>query len=227
MLISTPQMARVHNLDDCSVPVACRETSLERITCTKLLGVQLDQNLKWNDHVKSLLTSCYGTLSILRRLKNLAPFHVRKNLAESLVIAKLDYAGTVFYPLPQYQVDRLQRLQNACAGFVLRKYAGPDDLAYLNWLPISERRDFNILKLTHKAIHSSNFPEYLSLELRNVHIHNLRSSEAPLLVVPKETGAFQHSAASIFNKLPSALRNIKDYNSFCRSLKKYLSNRVK
>ena len=67
----------------------------------------------------------------------------------------------------------------------------------------------------------------LSLELRNVHIHNLRSSEAPLLVVPKETGTFQHSAASIFNKLPSALRNIKDYNSFCRSLKKYLSNRVK
>ena len=117
--------------------------------------------------------------------------------------------------------------RNACAGFVLRKYAGPDDLAYLNWLPISERRDFNILKLTHKAIHSSNFPEYLSLELRNVHIHNLRSSEAPLLVVPKETGTFQHSAASIFNKLPSALRNIKDYNSFCRSLKKYLSNRVK
>ena len=143
------------------------------------------------------------------------------------MIAKLDYASTVFYPLPQYQVDRLQRLQNACAGFVLRKYAGPDDLAYLNWLPISERRDFNILKLTHKAIHSSNFPEYLSLELRNVHIHNLRSSEAPLLVVPKETGTFQHSAASIFNKLPSALRNIKDYNSFCRSLKKYLSNRVK
>ena len=82
--------------------------------------VQLDQNLKWNDHVKSLLTSCYGTLSLLRKLKNLAPFYVRKNLPESLVIAKLDYASTVFYPLPQYQVDRLQRLQNACAGFVLR-----------------------------------------------------------------------------------------------------------
>ena len=144
------------------------------------------------------------------------------------MFAKLDYASTVFYPLPQYQVDRLQRLQNACAGFVLRKYAGPEDLAYLNWLPISERRDFNILQLTHKAIHSSDFPEYfLSLELRNVHTHNLRSSEAPLLLVPKETGTFQHSAASIFNKLPSALRNIKDYISFCRSLKKYLSNRVK
>ena len=143
------------------------------------------------------------------------------------MIAKIDYASTVFYPLPQYQVHRLQRLQNACARFVLSKYAGPEDLAYLNWLPISERRDFNILKLTHKAIHSSDFPEHLSLELRNVPTHNLRSSEAPLLLVPKETWTFQHSAAaSIFNKLPSALRNIKDYNGFCRSLKKYLSNRV-
>ena len=78
--LSTPQMARVHNLDVCSVPVACREILLERITRTKLLGVQLDQNLKWNEHVKSLLTSCYGTLSILRKLRNLAPLHVRKNL---------------------------------------------------------------------------------------------------------------------------------------------------
>ena len=114
------------------------------------------------------------------------------------MIAKIDYASTVFYPLPQYQVHRLQRLQNTCARFVLSKYAGPKDLAYLNWLPISERRDFNILKLTHKAIHSSDFPEYLSLEIRNVHTHNLRSLEAPLPLVPKETGTFQHSAASNF-----------------------------
>ena len=141
-----------------------------------------------------------------------------KNLTESLIIAKLDYASTVFYPLLQYQVDRLQRLQNACAGFVLRKYPGPDDLAYLNWLPISERRDFNILKRTHKAIHSSHFPEYLSLELRNVHTHNLRSSEAPLLLVPKETGTFQHSAASIFNKLPSALRTIMAFVALLRNI---------
>ena len=69
------------------------------------------------------------------------PFYVRKNLAESLVIAKLNYASTVFYPLPQYQVDRLQRLQNACAGFVLREYAGPEDLAYLNWLPNYKREE--------------------------------------------------------------------------------------
>ena len=98
----------------------------------------------------SLLTSCYGILSILRKLKNLAPFYVRKNLAESLVIAKFDYASTVFYPLPQYQVDRLQRLQNTCAGFVLRKYAGPEDLSYLNWLPISDL--ISLTLLTRRSI---------------------------------------------------------------------------
>ena len=31
MLISTPQMARVHNLDVCSVPVACREITLVHV----------------------------------------------------------------------------------------------------------------------------------------------------------------------------------------------------
>ena len=42
---------------------------------------------------------------------------------ECLLIPKLDYASVVFDPLPAYQLRRLQRVQNACAGFLLRKYA--------------------------------------------------------------------------------------------------------
>ena len=43
---------------------------------------------------------------------------------------------TVFYPLPVYQEKRLQRLQNAYAGFVTRKFAGLEDIIKLNWLPV-------------------------------------------------------------------------------------------
>ena len=69
-------------------------------------------------------------------------YHVRKLLVECLVLSKLDYAAAVFYPLPLYQLKRLQRVQNACAGFILGRYANENDLHTLNWLPMSNRRDF-------------------------------------------------------------------------------------
>ena len=183
----------------------------------------MDQHLSWNTHVDSLLRSLYGTLSVLRRLKNLAPFHVRKHLAESLVLSKLNYACTVFHPLPVYLVKRLQRLQNACAGFVTRKFVGLEDIIKLNWLPVKENVEFNILKLAHKSLYDNNsFPEYLKLTVHKVTAYNLRSSAAPAFFTPRESGTFQHSAATLFNRLPIATRNILDHNVFCRSAKKHL-----
>ena len=62
---------------------------------------------------------------------NLAPFRVKKQLAESFILCKLDYASTVFYPLPLCQQKRLQRVQNVCAGYVLGPYAREADCLQL------------------------------------------------------------------------------------------------
>lgn len=41
----------------------------KRISCTKLLGVHVDQHLTWKTHEDHGSSSSYGTLSVLRRLK--------------------------------------------------------------------------------------------------------------------------------------------------------------
>ena len=82
-------------------------------------------------------------------------------------ISKVNYACSVFHPLPAFQMKRLQRLQNACAGFVTRKFAGVE----------------NVVK-----------------QIRNI----------------------SASAATILSKLPVAIRNITEYNSFSRSAKRHL-----
>ena len=46
------------------------------------------------------------------KLHDLALFCVKKQLVGSLILSKLDYASTVFYPLPLCQLKRLQRVQN-------------------------------------------------------------------------------------------------------------------
>ena len=62
----------------------------------------------------------------------------------------LPYACSVFHPLPAFQLKRLQRLQNACAGFVTRRFAGVEDVVKLNCLPVNKNVE---LKLAHKSLY--------------------------------------------------------------------------
>ena len=61
----------------------------------------MDEHLTWADQVTALLSSCYAALAVLRKLRNLAPYYVHKQLVESLVMSKLDYRRVAFYPLPE------------------------------------------------------------------------------------------------------------------------------
>ena len=78
------------------------------------------------------------------------------------------YACSVVHPLPAFQLQRLQRLQNACAGFVTRRFAGAEDAAKLNWLPVNTNVELNILNLAHKSLYDESFSEYLKLNLHKV-----------------------------------------------------------
>ena len=125
-------MARYHSLEKRKLPIACGDTPLKWISCAKLLGVHVDQHLTWKTHVDDMLSSSHGTLSVLR-----------KHLTESLVLSKVNYASSVFHPLPAFQMKRLQRLQNASAGFVTRRFAGVESVVKLNWLPVNKNVELN------------------------------------------------------------------------------------
>ena len=72
-----------------------------------------------------------------------------------------------------------------------------EDVAKLNWPPVSKNIELDILKLTHKSLYDETFPEYLKLNLHKVSAYSLRSSIAPVLSIPRESETFQHSAATI------------------------------
>ena len=174
MLLSTAQLARKHNLDSVPLVVSVNNFKVERVECYKLLGIHFDQHLRWGEHVKNITASCYATIAVLRKLKHLAPYNLLKTLAESLVLS-VGYGDTVFYPLTNVDLKRLQKCQNTAASFVLGKYVKDrEDLEKIGWLPMKERRDLHLLQQTFKAIHFANWPQHLGLE-QYVNDRNLRS----------------------------------------------------
>ena len=91
----------------------------------------------------------------------------------------------------------------------------------LFWLPFNTYSRLSYL-IDSSACPESSFPEYLKLNLHKVGAYSFRSSIAPVLSIPKESGTFQHSSATTFNKLPVAIKNITEYNTFSRSVKRHL-----
>ena len=167
------------------------------------------------------------TTRVERKVRYIAPFPIRKQLVECLIFTKLDYCSVVVSPLPDYQLKRLQRVQNACAAFVLGEYCSAKEVLNLGWLPIYERKEYNLLKLTHKGIYSNVLPDSLKLELHKVSTYNLRSSGAPSLVIPEESSTFQDMAARSFYALPAAIRNITVLKLFINAIRSLLFDRAK
>ena len=150
MVLSTQKMSSHHKLADCALNLTVGDNSLKRVESTKLLGVNIHSNLKWDDRIKHLAASCYGTLATLKKVKNFTNYKLRKHLTELLVLSRLDFSDIVFYPLSE---NLLKKLSIFSFPLPALSRVTMNTLFKLSLLPMSERRDWHLLKAAHKALY--------------------------------------------------------------------------
>ena len=224
MLFSTTRMTDIHDLDNSNTfDVKISGRALDRVKSWKVLGVHLDEQLKWSVQIDKVVSSCYKTLGILKKMKRFAPLNVRKNLIEALIFSRIDYCNSLFYHEQQQYINRIQKLQNACGSFVLKKYCRIKDVISLGWLPINKRIEFSILKLTHKALYLETYPKYLKLEFKSSK-RLLRITDEHKITVPIFDKSFSGTSSRLFNKLPSNIRSDNNLTSFSRQLRWVISS---
>ena len=180
--------------------------------------------LSWKDHVNNVMKSCYGTLQILRQFKRFASLNVRKTLAETLVLSKISYCNVAYAQLPNYQINRLQRIQNTATGYVLNRYARMTEATeHLKWLPIKENNEFSISKLVFLALNDTNWPKYLPIETVKNRV-SLRT-ENTMKVIREEANCLSNQAL-VFNELPKSVRCSPTVNGFKYEAKKYYMDKA-
>ena len=194
----------------------------------KNLGFQLDNNLSMNFHVKNLSKVIYLEIRKLKHMLKFVDENSLKTLAASFVLSRLDYCNALFKNMPNYQLEKLQKLQNFAAKVVMNKslydHVTPC-LIDLHWLPVKFRVDFKIAVLTFKCLNGL-APKYLS-ELIEFYVpqRQLRSSSLNLLKSKvtkfKTLGdrSFSFSAPQVWNTLPPSLRNETSLDIFKKNLK--------
>jgi exonuclease III len=223
-----------------SEQVTVAEAIVQPASHVKLLGVTFDPTLSFNDHVADVCKSTFYHVKALKHIRKCIDFSTANTIACSFTASRLDYCNCVYAGMSEYNIKRLQRVQNSVARIVKMKHNrvnALETLKELHWLPIAYRIDYKISVMTHKIL-SSGQPLYLRSLLQPVSsARSLRSSSNGLtLTVPfcktaTAARAFSHYAPRLWNSLPVSIRNCVSIESetddgslqkFKRLLKTYL-----
>ena len=81
----------------------------------KVLGVTLDNKLRFSSFVNSTCAKSYYHLRRITSIRKYLSFDLTKLLILTFVISRLDYCNSLLYGAPDYMIEKLQRVQNRAA----------------------------------------------------------------------------------------------------------------
>uniref|UniRef100_A0A8C1ETF6 Reverse transcriptase domain-containing protein n=1 Tax=Cyprinus carpio carpio TaxID=630221 RepID=A0A8C1ETF6_CYPCA len=221
------------NLVDYNLPLdGCTVTS----STVKDLGVILDSNLSFENHISHVTKTAFFHLRNIAKLRNMLPVRDAEKLVHAFMTSRLDYCNALLGGCSASSINKLQVVQNAAARVLTRsrKYDHITPiLQSLHWLPINFRISYKILLLTYKALNGL-APAYLtSLLPRYNPSRSLRSQNAGLLIVPRIAKiskstvggrSFSYLSPKLWNNLPNIVWEADTLLQFKSRLKTHLFN---
>lgn len=85
--------------------------SLKRTTCSKFLGVYLDELLSWEAHISHVAGKISKSIGVIRKVRDKLPRDTCLSLYDSLIMPYLSYCHTVWGCAPKTRLQRLNLLQ--------------------------------------------------------------------------------------------------------------------
>ena len=118
LVVGVPQLLR--QLPSFSISLFGKEIS--PVPVAKDLGVQLDQNLSFNEHIVKTSSNCMHKLVQINRIKHLLDRKTLMLLINAFVFSKLFYCSTVWSNTCKTNVKKFQLVQNFAARMLPKWY---------------------------------------------------------------------------------------------------------
>ncbi len=192
----------------------------------KNLGVILDSNLFFKNHISHVTKTAFFHLINIAKLRNMLSVSDAEKTGP-----RLDYCNALLGGYPASSINKLQIVHKSAARILTRsrKYDHITQiLQSLHWLPIKFRISYKILLLTYKTLNGL-APAYLTNLLSRYNpTCSLRSQNAGLLVVPRVAKStkggrtFSYLAPKLWNSLPDNVRGSDTLSLFKSRLKTHL-----
>ena len=228
MVISTKQKERNLTRNKEELTLKIQEEPIDNVLITKYLGIQVDRNLDWKDHIKALSSKISRAIGLLRHAKVFLPQDTLKTLYTGIVEPHFRFCCSVWGNCGAMEKNQLQKLQNRAARILTSSCHDADARPLLSTLglkTIQDLIDTEINTMVFKALNGL-APEYLSnLFIRNSesHLMALRNTSTDLQLPKKSTTngqkCFSYRGAKSWNCLPFQIKQASSLKVFKAKLK--------
>ena len=154
---------------------------LERVENTRYLGVQLDQKLNWNSHLKTLKSKLNSASYILSKLRHYLDVPSLKMVYYSLVYPSLNYCVTNWGGSPKTTLKPIVTTQKKILRFITHNsYDSHTNPIFLHHkiLPFTQIYQLNLATLMHKIKNNAITGSYHLIPLNQQHSQNTRLSKS-------------------------------------------------
>ena len=186
------------------------------------LGVKLDSELSFSKHIGMILSQSYRMISSIGRIKSYLTVNDLRCLVQCVIVSKIDNCNSLFYGINEYEIAKLQKLQNSCARLIYNRKRSDhvsDLFVELHWLPVKQRILFKILLFVYKIFLNA-CPVYMK-DCLTVIDYNNRILKVNRVNTAYGERAFSNCAPKLWNALPEYIRKSNTIKFFKGQLKHY------
>ena len=211
MLITTCQKGQ--RLPSINLNLNYREESLKMVSNDKILGVFVDDNLVWSDHVKHICKKISSYIWLLSKIKYFLSLEHRVQFYKSYIQPHIDFCSIVWANSSESNKMKILKMQKRACRVILDYNVNDSHEAFrpLKILSVYDRLFLRKAKFMFKVYHGLT-PQYISenfmLRIVMDMSINLRSSAAGCFVPPlPKRECFKQSmrcsGCLIWNSLPN------------------------
>ena len=202
-------------------------TKIKQVYNSRVLGVDIDNKLKWNNHIDTIAKKVFSGIGGVRRIRDFVDRDTLISVYKSLIRPHFDYCSEVWDALGNGLSNRLQKLQNRAARVVLgmsNDTPGFEALGMLGWESLETRRAKGKAVYMYKVLNglASTSLNDLFVSKSDITEYDQRGSYTSLQLPHPKTEklkkSFSFSGAKLWNSLPTDLRNADTLSDFKKGL---------
>lgn len=203
------------------------ESEITEVDAHKHLGITINNNLTWGDHVQDIITKAGKRLDILAFLKYRLDRNTLEVIYKTFIRPVLEYGDVLLSNMTDEQSGLIEQVNKRAGSIISGAIRGTSsDVIYneLGWTTMESRRKNHRLAMFHKIINHKS-PNYLSMcvppYVRDITSHNLRGADN-LVPMPGRNDYYLKSffpqTVRDWNAIPIDIRKIVDHEKFKEAL---------
>ena len=201
----------VFNIGSVSIP--CEET-------VKLLGIEIDFQLKFDTHIKNLCKKSSQQLNVLKRIGKYLSQQNKITIFHTFIISNFNFCPLIWHFCSRENTKKMEKIQERALRFIFDDCDGePEELlAKANVAPLEIKRLRNIALETFKILNTlsprclQNLIQYKERPYEFRHVSTVKIPQVKTTGFGKKS--FRYTAAVVWNGLPEHIRMTSNFKIF-------------